>query len=80
MSFCNKIVCREENDSIVHFIFSLREMERIESKKLNNIQESIKVIKADSLILLYTYFSKKGYFSKHSVSVLDANKLALFSF
>lgn len=57
-----------------------RETERIESKKPNNIQESTKVIKADSLILLYTYFSKKGYISKHSISVLDANKQSLFSF
>lgn len=55
-------------------------MERIESKKPNNIQESIKVIKADSLIPLYTYFSKEGYISKHSPLVLDADKLALLRF
>lgn len=57
-----------------------REMEQMESKKPNNIQESIKVIKAASLIPLYTYFSKKCYISKHTLSVPDANKPALFSF
>lgn len=44
-----------------------REMWPVESKKLSNIQESFKVIKADSLILLYTYFWKNTYVSKHSV-------------
>lgn len=43
-----------------------REMWPIESKKSSNIQESIKVIKADSLILLCTYFWKNSYVSKHS--------------
>lgn len=57
-----------------------REMEQTDPKKLNNIQESIKVIKADSLILFYTYFSKKSYISKHNALVLDVYKPALLGF
>lgn len=73
---------RAENDSIVHTIVSLtpKRNEANGVKETKHIQESIKVIKADSLILLYTYFSKKCYISKHTLSVLDANKPALFSF
>lgn len=75
-------MCRAENDSIVHTIVSLtpKRNEASGLKETKHIQESIKVIKADSLILLYTYFSKKCYISKHTLSVLDANKPALFSF
>lgn len=49
-----------ENDGIVHTIVSLtpKRNEANGVKEPKHIQESIKVIKADSLILLYTYFSK----------------------
>lgn len=81
-TWASVITCWAENDGIVHTIVSLtpKRNEANGVKETKHIQESIKVIKAESLILLYTYISKKCYISKHTLSILDANKPALFIF